>query len=369
MKVLMFSSDPEILKWQSPAMQRMLEYGELFDEIFIYLLIREPAGSVNISDRVKVRVFSGRISRFFRGAIAVYKLLKSEEIAVVTMQEIEHAVIGYALCRPLKVKWQMQIHTDVFSPYFKNSSFVNWLRSYFAEFLIPRASCIRVVSERIKRSIQKRFSDRKLDITTLPIYVDADRLVKLLPSFDVHDKYKEFKFIILMVSRLTCEKNIGLAIQAMSEVVKKEPNAGLVVVGEGPESNKLKVRSEKLKVSNNVKFEGWVDDLVSYYKTADLYLLTSDYEGYGRTVVEALACNLPVLMTDVGVSGESVFDGVNGIIFPVSEFLGLASGIIDLIQSKKAYEELKKNAKLPTPMPSKEEYLERYKKSFEDCGA
>lgn len=365
----MFSSDPEILKWQSPTQQRMREYGELFDKTFIYLLIREPADSVNISDQVKIRVFSGRVRRFFSCAAAAYKLLKSEKISVVTTQEIEHAIIGYALSKFLKIKWQMQIHTDIFSSHFKSSSFANWARFFLAKFLIPRASCLRVVSERIKHSIQKKLPGRTLNIITLPIYVDAERLAKLLPSFDLRDKYKEFKFIILMISRLTPEKNVGLAIEAMAEVVKKEPNAGLVIVGDGPERNSLELTAKSYKLEANIKFEGWADDLASYYKTADLYLLTSKYEGYGRTVIEALACNLPILMTDVGVAGELVFDGMNGSIFPVNEFLGLASGIIKLIQDKKAYEELKKNSKLPAPVPAKEEYLKKYRKSLEDCTA
>ena len=64
----------------------------------------------------------------------------------------------------------------------------------------------------------------------------------------------------------------------------------LLIVGDGSELTKLKAISHKLKA--NVIFSPWADDLPSYYKTADLFLLTSNYEGYGRTVVEATACDL-----------------------------------------------------------------------------
>ena len=261
----------------------------------------------------------------------------------------------------------MQVHADIFSEHFARGSFFNWTRVYFAKFLIPRADCIRVVSNRIKHSIQKNFPGRELIISTLPIFVDADKLAKLLPSFDLHEKYREFNFIILMISRLSREKNIGLAIEALAEVIKKEPNVGLVIAGDGPELNKLKTQCEKLKVAGNVRFEGWADDLVSYYKTADLYLLTSNYEGYGRTVVEALACNLPVLITDVGIAGDVVVDHNNGIVVPVNEFLGLSTEILKLIQDKKAYEELVKNSRLLAPMPSKKDYLRKLKESIEQC--
>ena len=365
MKVLMFSSDPTIVKWQSPACQRMKEYGELFDKLFIFLLIRDNAVVIDISDKVQVKVFSGRVARFVSCAVALYKIAKEERISVITTQEIEHAFVVYILKPILKVKWQMQIHTDIFSPHYAASSFSNWLRSYLAKFLIPRANSIRVVSERVKHSIIKIFPRRQLNISVLPIFVDTERFSKLLPSFDLREKYKEFSFLILMISRLTREKNIGLALEALVQVVKKEPNVGLVIVGDGSEHEKLKAQSEKLKINNNVKFDGWTDDLVSYYKTADLYLLTSDYEGYGRTIIEALACNLPVLMTDVGVAGEVVIDQNNGIVVPVNEFLGMSAEIIKLIQDKEAYEELKANSRLPAPMPSKEEYLRRFKEFLE----
>ena len=368
----MFSSDPTIVRWQSPACQRMKEYGELFDKLFIFLLIRERAPAINISDKIQVKVFSGRITRFISCAAALYKIVKKEDISVITTQEIEHALIVYILKPVLRAKWQMQIHTDIFSPYYAASSFLNYLRGFIGKFLIPRADSIRVVSERIKHSIIKIFPSAKLNITVLPIFVDTERFSKLLPSFDLHEKYKKFSFIILMVSRISHEKNIGLALEAFAQVVKKEPNAGLVIVGNGPELGNFKSQSASwrtnLKLDDKTRFEGWVDDLASYYKSADLYLLTSDFEGYGRTVIEALACNLPVLMTDVGVAGEVVIDRNNGLIVPVGESMGIAAEILRLIQDKKAYEELKKNSCLLAPMPSKEEYLRKFKESLEMNG-
>ena len=363
----MFSSDPTIVRWQSPAQQRMKEYGELFDKLFIFLLVRGNAAPINISEKVQMKVFGGRLTRFIKGAIALYKIARAEDISVITTQEIEHALVVYILKPVLRARWQMQVHADIFSPHYATHSLFNWLRSYLAKFLIPRADSVRVVSERVKHSIVKIFPRRQLNISVLPIFVDTERFSKLLPSFDLREKYKEFSFVILMISRLTREKNIALALEALAEIIKKEPNTGLVIVGDGPERKELMFAAKSRKLEANIKFEGWTDDLVSYYKTADLYLLTSDYEGYGRTIIEALACNLPVLMTDVGVAGEVVIDQNNGIVVPVNEFLGMSAEILKLIQDKKAYEELKKNSRLPAPMPSKEEYLRRFKESLERC--
>jgi len=120
-----------------------------------------------------------------------------------------------------------------------------------------------------------------------------------------------------MASRLTREKNIGLAIEVFAGIMNQESgikNPLLLIVGDGPERENLELRIKNYAVPagrqelrSNAVIEPWTDDLASYYKTADLFLLTSNYEGYGRTVIEAQAAGLPILMTDVGVAiGEVV---------------------------------------------------------------
>ncbi len=135
-----------------------------------------------------------------------------------------------------------------------------------------------------------------------------------------------------MASRLTKEKNIGMAIKAMKGVIKQYPETGLIIVGDGPEKNKLKAESRKLKA--NVVFENWTDDLASFYKTADLFLLTSNYEGYGRTVIEAMVANCPVVMTDVGIAGEIIKDGYSGLVVPVGNAKKLEEAILRMAGDK-----------------------------------
>src|SRR3989344_7747161 len=95
-----------------------------------------------------------------------------------------------------------------------------------------------------------------------------------------------------MASRLTSEKNIVLAIEAV-----KDMKLSLLIVGEGPESGYLKGMA-----TGNISFEPYTGDLTSYYKTCDLFLLTSNYEGYGMTLVEAAAAGAKIVSSDVGIA-------------------------------------------------------------------
>lgn len=116
----------------------------------------------------------------------------------------------------------------------------------------------------------------------------------------------------------------------------------------------------------NTVLEPWTNDLASYYKGADVYLLTSNYEGYGRTAVEAAACGLPVVMTDVGLAGEFIVDGFNGIVCPVGNTAAVTEALTRLIEKPSLRQEMGvHHNEVLAQLPSKHAYLSRYKTILE----
>lgn len=326
MKVLMISTDRSILDKNSEARQRMVEYGKLAEKLRIVILSR-PFQSLKI----------GRDIKGFD--------------LITTQDPFETGLIGWILAKIFGAPLQIQIHTDFLSPFFVRHSMLNRLRVMIAKFLIPRANCIRVVSDRIKSSLLSTFHILSSKILILPIFVDTEKIKNAPIKTNLHHKYPQFDFVILMASRLTKEKNIGLAMEAFTEIVKEYPRIGLIIVGSGPEK-------KNLKINENIIIENWTNDLTSYYKTADLFLLTSNYEGYGRTLVEAAAAGCKIISSDVGVAAE-ILPKEN--IFEVGNKEQLKGRIIRAIRGELAPA---KTIKAQT----KEEYLETYKKSWEICG-
>ena len=338
MKVLMISGDRNALDPQSDAGKRMAEYREAFGKLDI-LLCRGD-------------VFSF-IAGFFKG----FKTLSRKKFDVITAQDAEHALLAWIFAKLFRVPWQMQIHTDILSPYFWKGSFKNKIRVVLAKFLIPRANCVRVVSDRIKRSLVKLNKDLSGPdkITVLPIFVDAEKIRQMPIKTDLHKKYPG-RFIILMASRITKEKNIELAIETVS-LIRANKRILLLIVGDGREIENLKFKTYKLGLNDNIVFEPHTDDLVSYYKTCDLFLLTSNYEGYGMTLVEASSAGAKIVSSDVGVASE-VLEPEN--IFKVGDKE-------DLVE--KLTQALSGNLKPPKALKTqtKEEYLRLYLDSFKRC--
>lgn len=318
MKVLMLSTDKNILDVRSAAYSRMLEYGSLFDELHVVVAAASTIGPAVVKASEKVFIYSAashfRLGRFWRAyKIAAQILIQqaAEKDWVVTAQDpFESGLIGFWLKKKFSLPLQLQIHTDFLSPYF-GVGFINRARVFLAKCLVPRADGLRVVSERIRQSIIDRRMFLASRVVVLPIFVDTRCFEAGGLDQDAAEsrlewraKYPEKNFIILMASRLTSEKNIAMAISAMREALAGFPRALLLIVGEGPERARLIRQAAKYHLENSVVFDGWTDDLFPYYRGADLFLLTSNYEGYGRTLVEAAACGLPTVSTDVGIARE-----------------------------------------------------------------
>lgn len=366
MNVLSISSDRKLFEPGSGVRSRTLEYGRLVDGLHIIVFAKRSLGFR--TESFPPNIFLYPTNAHTRWGYVPHAILEARKlkrrgvhIDVVTTQDpFEAGLAGFFIARLFGAKLHVQIHTDFMSPYFAKESFINRLRFIVAKFLLPRVDAVRVVSERIKKSLVSIVKPIT-PVTVLPIFVNVDKPHDTSSETMLKKKYPQFEFHIVMASRLSLEKNIPLALEAMNEVIGKHSKVGLIIVGSGPEEESLKGLVQKLGLVKNVMFEGWQEDPSQYFHTADAFLLTSNYEGYGMVVVEALAAGCPVVMTDVGCAGEVVQNGENGLVVPVGDREALVRAITRVVTSG-----VKFNV-APPELLTKEEYLAAYKKSWEDA--
>jgi len=369
MNILVINLDKAIFEKDSSSLRRLKEYSRLVDKIFVIVWTRKKGESISFEDKLFIYPTNSKfkILYFIQSFFLACRIAKKDKIDLIFTQDpFETGLAGWIVSKIKKVPLQIQVHTDFLSSFFEQESFFNKIRVILANFLIPRAHSLRVVSERIKKSIITNYKLPITKIFVLPIFVDLKKIQDMPVNTDLRKKYPQFGFIILMASRFSKEKNIYLAIDAIKEVNKKYPKASLIIVGNGPEEDKLRSQVMSHKLQDNIKFESWTDNIISYYKTADLFLLTSNYEGYGMSVIEAMAAGCPVVMTDVGCAGEVVKDRHNGIVIPVGDKEKLIDSIIKLIEDGERRKRLGKYASESVyNYKDKNEYLENYKKSWE----
>lgn len=118
------------------------------------------------------------------------------------------------------------------------------------------------------------------------------------------------KPLILAVGRLTIQKRLERLIAAFAKVSDK--NARLLILGEGEERERLEALVRELGLQDRVEMPGFSDKVAKAYRHANLFVLTSDYEGLPAVLLEAMASNCPILTTDCFPAARAIIDGAEG---------------------------------------------------------
>ncbi len=137
--------------------------------------------------------------------------------------------------------------------------------------------------------------------------------------------------VVLTVRRLVFKNGVDTLIDSANIAIKKNPRIVFLAVGKGPDSDSVKMRINQFGIEGNFKLAGFVsdEDLPFYYNVADLFVLPSKSgEGLPLVALEAMACALPVIATDVGGISEVLTDDY-GKLVPPNQPEALAKAILD----------------------------------------
>ncbi|MCC7104104.1 MAG: glycosyltransferase family 4 protein [Chloroflexi bacterium] len=127
--------------------------------------------------------------------------------------------------------------------------------------------------------------------------------------------------VVLFVGRFVPLKNVALLVDAFQRLARRRPTAKLLLVGEGALEGALRAQVRQLGLERQVVFAGAqaLAALPSYYATSDVFALPSSFDNSPNVLLEAMACGVPVVATDVGGVHRYVSDGVNGLLVPTRD--------------------------------------------------
>ncbi|OGZ68547.1 MAG: hypothetical protein A3D35_02290 [Candidatus Staskawiczbacteria bacterium RIFCSPHIGHO2_02_FULL_34_9] len=170
--------------------------------------------------------------------------------------------------------------------------------------------------------------------------------------------------VIIAVGRLVKAKDYPNLLNAFKKVlaVKK---ATLLILGEGPEEKYLKNLVTQLKIYNDVVFLGFKKNPYKYMAHSSLFVLSSVREGFGNVIVEAMACNVPVVATNCKSGpGEIINNEVNGLLVEPQNSEALSSAIIKILQNDKFAKSLSDNGLERAKYFSIEKSVKEYENVF-----
>lgn len=362
MHLLNLSLDSSILNKKSVSAKRMVEYGDLVEKYLVIVPSKEKT-EIFLNNKTSVIGSGGKnkICQLFGIYKTAKKILQKEKFDCISAQDpFEVGLIGFVLSKQFKIGLNVQEHGDFFSEkYWRQESFLHLLRYYVGAYVIKKADSIRVVSCRIKKYLIESFDIEPERIINVPVYTACEEYgnVKQVSS-------KE-NFVFLNMGRFVKQKNLPLLLSAFSQVLAKHPKTRLILIGRGPEEKNLKNICAELKIENAVEFLDWTENVKDCYAEADAYVLPSNYEGWGRVIIEAAAAGLPIIMTNVGCAGEAVVNEESSLISSVNDLDGFAKNMIRIIEDNDLRLRLSESAtQAIKKLPNKDETLRLYLESW-----
>jgi glycosyltransferase involved in cell wall biosynthesis len=157
-----------------------------------------------------------------------------------------------------------------------------------------------VISETTKAGLVSMVGDR--EITVLPIGIDTDGIDSVLPAKTRSD--------VLFAGRLIREKHVDVLVDAVGILRLASPGIRCVIIGDGPERINLEEKVRSLDLSDNILFTGFLprsEDVIAHMKSSRVFVLPSTREGFGISVLEALAAGIPVVTIDHPKNASRVF--------------------------------------------------------------
>ncbi len=162
---------------------------------------------------------------------------------------------------------------------------------------------------------------------------------------------------ILSVGSLKAQKNHDLLLRSFAKL--KRHDARLMLVGDGSEEERLRLLSQELCIEDQVIFAGFHHDPTPFYLTADLFVLSSYYEGFGNVIVEALLSGIPVVSTNCPFGpAEILNNGEYGTLVPVNNESALTEALKVALASDHDSHRLMTRAKNFSPAVAANKYLE-----------
>jgi 1,2-diacylglycerol 3-alpha-glucosyltransferase len=187
----------------------------------------------------------------------------------------------------------------------------------YLRIILHRAEVVIAPTQVIKNEI-KRYAPHIKRFEVIPTGVDLDRFHPRLDGSVVRKRYGlEGKKVILHLGRIAWEKNIDLVLRGFARLSNNEPEARMLLVGEGPAKEHVQRLAKDLGVESKVIFTGFVpdDELPFYYAACDVLTLASKFETQGLVILEAMAVGKPVSGINYRAVAELIREGENGELF------------------------------------------------------
>ncbi|MGE6258816.1 N-acetyl-alpha-D-glucosaminyl L-malate synthase BshA [Heyndrickxia sporothermodurans] len=210
-------------------------------------------------------------------------------------------------------------------------------------FGIEKSDFVTAVSKALVHQTYELIHPRK-EIETIYNFID-ERIYRKTDSIHLRNEYgiASDEKILIHVSNFRHVKRVPDVVKVFAKI-KENIKAKLLLVGDGPEMTIICKLVNDLNLREHVLFLGKQDNLEELYSISDLMLLLSEKESFGLVALEAMACGVPCIGTNIGGIPEVIIDHENGFICELGDVDNIADKALSLLLDEKLHQEFSKNA-------------------------
>lgn len=305
--------DKNFLEKDIDTRERLIKYGELVDEYHSLIYTFRGFQIKQLSQKVWIYPTNSLSRLFFIvDAIKIGRhIIKKNNINLIIAHDpIYTGTPSLILSKLFGIKLLLSIYgTNIFDPMWIKSSFKNRFLYYFGKMVFYGADAIQTDSQAIVNELARRYNIKVFWKPLVPAYINNFKTTR-----DIRD---DRKINILFIARLVEQKNIPFLVDVIEKILTKKTlneQVAFTIVGYGKMSQYLNERIKEKHLSENVTIVDGCEQnkLIDFYKKADIFILTSYYEGFPRVFMEAAAIGVPVVTTKVSGAEELVGNGRGG---------------------------------------------------------
>ncbi|MCJ7700232.1 MAG: glycosyltransferase family 4 protein, partial [Anaerolineales bacterium] len=284
---------------------------------------------------VFIPVKAPRIQLFPAAALfLILKNWKSFHPGVITSQSpFEPGLLGVLLKALFKVPLEVQVHVNYFSDFWlREHPWWNRIRILMARLVLKGADSVRVVSSVVRDELLNRFKipEMKVVIIPVPVFFRDEGDKAQTTSFDLPTS--PGSKVVLFVGRLCFQKNLGGLFQVIEKILSARSDVEFILAGDGSEREITEKKAahldkERIHVLGNVDY----NHLARLYRHAEVIILPSLYEGFGRVVLEGYLFGTPSVATRCGGPEDIIEEGETGFLIEINDMVGFAERVLWLL--------------------------------------
>lgn len=311
-----------------------------------------------ISKDIKLISFNKKRAR--KCILGLRKIIKKEKPDIIFSSIIQANIIVYL--STLFLRRNIKIISRVSNFYSKIIESQSFLNNLLFKKSLEKSNIVIAVSEKMKQDLKEKIPKIKNKILRIYNPIDINNINKKRVE-QLEDISLKKGPVIISCGRLTEQKGYEYLINSISIIERDLKGIILYILGQGKLEKQLKNLVQELNLKNNIKFLGFQENPYKYFKNADLFVLSSLWEGLPGVLIEALASGTLVVSTDCPSGPSEIIKGEYGKLVKVADSEDLAKGIIYMLDKTDRENLIKEGRKRAEDFDSKK-IIKEYEKLF-----